>query len=229
MTSSRTASSSSSSDDSISSLLATSSSFPLPFPNSALKSSSSLPSLPSKSSIPCRMVTGMLSSKMAHSKSTRYSFTTASSFPNDPAINFHPICPKRILSGNAACTNFPQDIHFIQRVLHVNNLPATISKSGNDIIIVDMTASANNIRNPNPLAESNKRVDTIKPFHPTNCNNEYGLASRNHAARMAYCECHIGSTFEGSVLRNRFKAEREIYCVVPAGAITLVFGSASKL
>ena len=32
----------------------------------------------------------------------------------------------------------------------------------------------------------------------------------------------------GSVLRNRFNAESDIHCVVPSGATTFVFGSASK-
>lgn len=38
----------------------------------------------------------------------------------------------------------------------------------------------------------------------------------------------MGSTLAGSVRLSRFRAEREMYCVVPWGARTLVFGSASK-
>ena len=45
---------------------------------------------------------------------------------------------------------------------------------------------------------------------------------------MAYFECHMGSTFDGSVRLKRFKARREIYCVVSTGEMTFVLGSASN-
>jgi len=57
---------------------------------------------------------------------------------------------------------------------------------------------------------------------------ENSLSSENQDFRMEYLECHIGSTFVGSVLRRRLRAERDINCVVPDGDRTLVFGSASK-
>ena len=38
----------------------------------------------------------------------------------------------------------------------------------------------------------------------------------------------MGSTLVGSVRLNLFRADNEIYCVVPMGEMTLVSGSASK-
>ena len=38
----------------------------------------------------------------------------------------------------------------------------------------------------------------------------------------------MGSTLSGSVRRRRLRAVRDMYCVVPRGARTLVLGSASK-
>ena len=68
----------------------------------------------------------------------------------------------------------------------------------------------------------------MNPFIPTCCNRLYSDVSLNHDDSMAYCECHIGSTFVGSVRRNLFNAINDIHCVVPYGAITFVLGSASK-
>jgi len=71
-------------------------------------------------------------------------------------------------------------------------------------------------------------VLTTKPLSPTNWSSEYSESSLNHDLRIAYWSCHIGSTLDGSVRRRRLSALSEMYCVVPAGQITLVFGSASN-
>eukprot|EP00957_Ditylum_brightwellii_P187929 14308344-Ditylum_brightwellii.AAC.1 len=68
----------------------------------------------------------------------------------------------------------------------------------------------------------------MNPLKLTCAKRLYSDESENHDFKMAYCECHMGSTLVGSVRRNRLRAVREMYCVVPAGATTFVFGSASK-
>lgn len=88
--------------------------------------------------------------------------------------------------------------------------------------------NANNPFNAIPFPKSNNNVLTMKPLNPTYCIKEYSEESENQDLRMAYWLCHMGSTLDGSVRRRRLSAVRDMYCVVPRGEITLVFGSASN-